>query len=170
MREEQATTDSRYVGHTGGGLFCIFSFYVYFCCLLLLLLYLISYSLLSCLRPRSLPLPNSLSSDKPPRRPSPTISDENETRTRGRSLWRNLHFLRRVFQPRLIKGLPVVMFPSFFKTYVSNFLSSLANCRSLLIICPTTVLQLHLRADGVLSCSVSLIQRIFCFHILSSMA
>lgn len=34
MRTEQATTDSRfsrYVGHTGGGLFRIISFRVYFC-------------------------------------------------------------------------------------------------------------------------------------------
>lgn len=138
MREEQATTDSRfsrYVGHTGGGLFCIFSLpCLFLCCLPLSRLHLISYSLtpfisayLSVLAllfisflvfwQTTVTVSHYLGQSGGKKK-SKKRDQECETLPVVTSFYRLACF----FKPLLclIKGLPVAIFPSAFATYAVN--------------------------------------------------
>lgn len=132
MREEQAITDSRfsrYVGHSGGGLFCVFSSpCLFLCCLPLSSFNQLFASFISgCLIVLAL-LFIFLSCDRPPLWLSHTtlykVGNRNrEIRNERNWQWRqHLYLLSCFFQPlhRLVKGLPLVVFPPAFETYVAN--------------------------------------------------
>lgn len=141
MREEQASADSRfsrYVGHTGGGLFCISSLpCLFLCCLPLSRLHLISYSLTPFISgylsvssftcffvfwQTSVTVTHSCGrSGEQKKRVEREIKSERSCQWRQHFYW-----LSCFFQPllSLIKGLPVVILPSVFATYVVNRASS----------------------------------------------